>query len=316
MAAALARRTSHAQIMVLGNAIPIRGNPLRVAEEIAMLDHLCDGRLVSGFVRGIGWEYFAHSISPTDSRSRFDEAHDLILKAWTEPEPFQWLGKHYEYRYVNIWPRPLQEPHPPIVVAGGGSLETMRWCAEHRHTFMSVIAPTEAIKGWFDGFRRSANDEFGYEPEPEQLGWVTPCYVGETDKKAMDEARGPIEWYFHKSLNQPPGAGMPPGYITEKTLRAMMAGGAKRPEFNKLSLEELVDGGYILVGSPSTVAERIHELSEKLGFGQLGVNLAVGTVSQQQTRENTDAFAKEVMPMFREKQAAAAEGGRDVHVTV
>src|SRR5918999_467416 len=92
IAAALARRTSRATIMVLGNALPIRDDPLRVAEEIAMLDHLTNGRLVSGFVRGIGFEYFAHSISPTESRARFYEAHDLIVKAWTSEERFEWIG--------------------------------------------------------------------------------------------------------------------------------------------------------------------------------------------------------------------------------
>jgi alkanesulfonate monooxygenase SsuD/methylene tetrahydromethanopterin reductase-like flavin-dependent oxidoreductase (luciferase family) len=303
MAAALARRTSRAKIMVLGNAIPIRGNPLRVAEEIAMLDHLTDGRLVSGFVRGIGWEYFAHSISPTRSRSRFDEAHDLIIKAWTSTEPFQWIGENYEYRYVNIWPRPLQEPHPPIVMAGAGSLETMKWCAKHRHTFMAVISRTETIKAWFDGFREYAAQE-GYEPDPEQLGWVAPVYVGETDKKAIEEARGPIEWYFKKSLRQPPGAGLPPGYMSTESLRTALTKG-RIPSFDH-SIEELIAGGYIIVGSPSTVAERIHELQETLGFGQLGANIPVGTVSQQQTRESTDAFAKEVIPLFREKTAPVA----------
>ena len=118
MAAALTRRTSHARIMVLGNAIAIRGNPLRVAEEIAMLDLMSGGRVDSGFVRGIGWEYFGHSINPVKSRSRFDEAHDLIIKAWTSPEMFSWYGANYEYRYVNIWPRPVQRPHPPIYVPG------------------------------------------------------------------------------------------------------------------------------------------------------------------------------------------------------
>ena len=96
--------------MVLGNAIGIRDHPLRVAEEIAMLDHLTDGRLVSGFVRGIGWEYYAHSISPTRSRERFNEAHDLIIKAWTSDEVFEWVSPNYEFRYVNVWPRRCRSP--------------------------------------------------------------------------------------------------------------------------------------------------------------------------------------------------------------
>ena len=299
MAAALARRTSKAQIMVLGNAIPIRDNPVRVAEEVAMLDHLTSGRLVSGFVRGIGWEYFAQSINPTRSAERFFEAHDLIIKAWTSTEPFEWVTRNFEYRYVNVWPRPLQKPHPPIAMAGSGTPDTMRWAAKHRHLYMSVIAPTASIKSWFDGYRRAAAEEFGYEAGPDRLGWVTPTYVGETDKKAVEEARGPIEWYFHKSLRQPPGAALPPGYIPLDSMRAGLARGQRRIPTDTMPIEDLIKGGYILVGSPSTVAERIAELEEELGFGTLGVNLTVGSIAESQARENIEAFAKEVMPRFR-----------------
>jgi len=175
MAAALARRTERAKIMVLGNAIGIRGNPLRVAEEIAMLDHLSNGRVVSGFVRGIGWEYFGHSISPTRSRARFDEAHDLIIKAWTSDEMFQWISPNYEYRYVNIWPRPLQQPHPPVYIPGAGSTETMRFCAARRYTYMSVYAPARVVRRWFDGYRQAAA-ELGYVPSDEMFQWISPNY--------------------------------------------------------------------------------------------------------------------------------------------
>ena len=311
MAAALARRTSRAQIMVLGNAIPVRDNPLQVAEEIAMLDHLTDGRLVSGFVRGIGWEYFAHSVNPTRSSERFEEAHDLIIKAWTTDEPFAYVTRNYEYRYVSIWPRPLQQPHPPIVMAGGGTPETTRWAAKHRHLYMAVIAPTPSIKRWFDNYRRIAAED-GWEPGPDRFGWVTPCYVGETDRKAIDEAREPIEWYFNKSLRQPPGAGLPPGYISLDAMRASLASGQVRGAGRgATTIEELIAGGFIVVGSPDTVSERIAELSETLGFEHLGVNLTVGSIAESQARENIEAFAKEVMPRFRSaaEQESAQQGG-------
>jgi len=178
MAAALARRTERAQIMVLGNAIGIRGNPLRVAEEIAMLDHLSNGRVVSGFVRGIGWEYFASGVNPTRSRDRFNEAHDLIIKAWTSEEPFQWISPNYEYRYVNLWPRPVQEPHPPIYIPGAGSTETMKFVAEHGHTYMSVYAPTPLVRRWFDGHRQAV-EELGMEHDPVKSAFSVPIYVAE-----------------------------------------------------------------------------------------------------------------------------------------
>src|SRR5262249_56281437 len=112
-APAPARRTSRAKLAILGNAIGLRDHPLRVAEEIAMLDVLSGGRIISGFVRGIGCEHLSLGVNPSYSRERFYEAHDLILRAWSEPGPFTFEGKHYQVRYANIWPRPLQQPHPP-----------------------------------------------------------------------------------------------------------------------------------------------------------------------------------------------------------
>src|SRR5262249_27980222 len=141
MAAALARRTERARIMVLGNAIGIRGNPLRVAEEIAMLDLMSGGRVDSGFVRGIGWGCLAHSINPTRAGARCDEAHDVIIRAGRSDEISRGIAPNYESRSVNIWPRPLQQPHPPVYIPGAGSTETMKFCARHRYTYMSVYAP-------------------------------------------------------------------------------------------------------------------------------------------------------------------------------
>ena len=88
IAAMLIKMTSRLPIGIVGNAIPLHGNPLRVAEEVAMLDVISGGRIISGFVRGIGCEYFNNGVPPGDSVDRFNEAHDLILKAWTEDGPF------------------------------------------------------------------------------------------------------------------------------------------------------------------------------------------------------------------------------------
>jgi len=88
------------KIALLGNAVPLRDHPLRIAEEVAMLDVISGGRIISGFVRGIGCEYYSFSMNPTRSRERFEEGIDLILRAWTEPGPFSFWGKHYRLRYV------------------------------------------------------------------------------------------------------------------------------------------------------------------------------------------------------------------------
>jgi alkanesulfonate monooxygenase SsuD/methylene tetrahydromethanopterin reductase-like flavin-dependent oxidoreductase (luciferase family) len=296
MAAALARRTERARIMVLGNAIGIRGNPLRVAEEIAMLDHLTDGRLVSGFVRGIGWEYFGHSINPTRSRDRFDEAHDLIIKAWTSDEMFQWISPNYEYRYVNLWPRPLQEPHPPIYIPGAGSTETMRFVAKHRYTYMSVYAPTRVVRRWFDGYRAAAA-ELGYVPDPEKIALSIPIYVAETEQQAHREARKHLMWLFRKGLKQGPEIMFPPGYLSPSSMRGLLTAGT-RP-FTELSYEELLIEGYAVVGDPDSVAVRLRELHEELGFGQVIGLFALGDITHDETTRSMELFASQVIPTLR-----------------
>ena len=78
------------RIVFLGNVLPIHDNPLRVAEEVAMVDIISGGRVVCGFVRGLGQESIATNVNPIYNRERFDEAHNVIVKAWTTPGPFRW----------------------------------------------------------------------------------------------------------------------------------------------------------------------------------------------------------------------------------
>ena len=108
-----------------GNPLPIFDNPVRLAEELAEIDMMSRGRLVSGFVRGTGIESWATNTNPIHNRERFQEAHDLVIKTWTTPGPFRWEGKHYQFRVVNPFQVPLQKPHPPVWIPGVGSPETL-----------------------------------------------------------------------------------------------------------------------------------------------------------------------------------------------
>src|SRR6266540_2677494 len=115
MAAALARRAPHAALIVLGDSIALYNPPTRVAEEFAMLDVISGGRLVAGFPVGTSMDTnYTYGQTPPTLRDKYHEAHDLIIKAWTEPDTFAWNGKFNQLRYVNVWPRPIQKPHPPI----------------------------------------------------------------------------------------------------------------------------------------------------------------------------------------------------------
>src|SRR5215472_6553405 len=115
VAAHLVACAKNIKIAVLGPIVS-QSNPVQVAEELAMLDTLSDGRLVVGLLRGITGEYLSYGLNPIDARKPTTETMELILKAWTEPQPFGWQGRYFQFRGVAVWPRPSTEPHPPTYV--------------------------------------------------------------------------------------------------------------------------------------------------------------------------------------------------------
>lgn len=297
IAAMLVQRTRDVKIAVLGNALPLRDHPLRVAEEIAMLDVISGGRIISGFVRGIGSEYHSFGVNPAHSRERFMEAHDLIVKAWTEPGPFSWDGRHYSFRYANVWPRPLQRPHPPIWIPSQGSGETIDWAAERRYTYMQTYTPLEQIRPFFDQYREAA-ERCGYTASQEQLGWAVPIYVGETDEQAREEAAPHLEMLSNDLLRTTPELLFPPNYLTEASMERVLA--SKRGIIGaRKSFEDIDSSGLAVVGSADTVCRRIEAAQRVLGFGRLIAFVHFGSLPAENTRRNIERFAERVMPRLR-----------------
>src|ERR1051325_5341687 len=153
LAGALARSVKRARLAILGRALPLLNNPLVVAEEYAMLDNLTRGRFNAGFVRGIGAEYHATGVNPVYSQERFAEAHDVIVQAWTQPGPFAYTGKHYQFNYVNPWRRPYQPRLPPIGVPSQGSRSPIRWAAQMRYTYAQHLSPLAIVARFFQMYR-------------------------------------------------------------------------------------------------------------------------------------------------------------------
>ena len=302
MAAALARRTKRAKIAILGNAIALREHPLRVAEEIAMLDVISGGRVISGFVRGIGCEHLSLGVNPTYSRERFYEAHDLIVRSWTEPGPFSFEGKHFHVRYANIWPRPLQRPHPPIWLPSQGSLETIRFAAERRYPFLTVFTPYAHTKRLLTEYKEEA-ERNGYRAPAHQLGFAVPTYVAETDERARRESKPHFLWLYRRGLKIPPHMLAPPGYLSEDTLRKFLAAGVRPP--SELSFEELEREGYVLFGSPRTVRDRLSEIQKELGVGLFVGGGRIGDMPRAKALRSAELFAREVIPHFRPRKTVA-----------
>jgi alkanesulfonate monooxygenase SsuD/methylene tetrahydromethanopterin reductase-like flavin-dependent oxidoreductase (luciferase family) len=308
LAGALARSVKRAKLAILGRALPLLNNPLMVAEEYAMLDNLTRGRFIAGFVRGIGAEYHAMGINPALSQDRFAEAHDLIVRAWTEPGPFAYEGKHYHFNYVNPWPRPWQKPHPPIWIPSQGSGSTIKWAAAMRYTYCQTLSPIADVARFFQMYRDEA-DKLGYQASPDQLAWSNTIYVADTDEKAMREARPHLEALVNRFLKMPTEMLLPPGYTNIESMKRVRA--AKVTGKTK-SIEDLVNTGVVIVGSPSTVREKLAEYQDLAGFNTSLTKTQFGTLPNDMTRANMVAIAEEIIPHFRTrlpqgKHRAAAE---------
>ena len=307
MASILARQTKRVRIAILGNAAPLYDQPLKVAEEVAMIDCISGGRVIAGFVRGVGCEYFSFSQSPAHSRERFDEAVALILRAWSEDGPFSHHGKYYRFRYVNPWPQPVQKPHPPVFVPSTGSVETLEWATEARFPFIRVYDEVVAVQRMFEDYRARAARR-GWEAGPEHLGWMVPVYVGETDARAQQEAERHILYLFRELTKRPIQMLMPPGYSSTQSMARFAENLLKRRDAGKRTYEEMQDKGFIVFGSAETVRQRLLDYQQRLGFGKLVTLLQFGSLPADLTRQNMERFAREVMPALRPvgvSQAAA-----------
>jgi alkanesulfonate monooxygenase SsuD/methylene tetrahydromethanopterin reductase-like flavin-dependent oxidoreductase (luciferase family) len=301
IASALIQRTTTCKIAVLGRALPLVNNPMTIAEEFAMLDTLSRGRLIAGFVRGIGTEYHAMGINPAFSHERYLEAHDMIVQAWTRPGPFEFEGEHYNNRYVNLWPRPYQTPHPPIWVPSQGSSETIRWAAapEHKYPFLVTFAAQDLVVRYLNMYRDQAK-EFGYEASGEQLGWAAPIYVAETEERARAEAKAGAESLFNDYLYNPWEMLLPPGYMSVSSMKAtikMRKALGSRPRTH--TIDSLMESGTVIVGTPKTVREQIAKVRDQTGVDNLVSMLQFGVMSDELALRNMELFASEVMPHLR-----------------
>jgi alkanesulfonate monooxygenase SsuD/methylene tetrahydromethanopterin reductase-like flavin-dependent oxidoreductase (luciferase family) len=275
-------------------------NPVNIAEEFAMLDNLSKGRIITGFVRGIGNEYHATGINPYFSHERYQEAHDLIVAAWTKPGPFAFEGEHFNNRYVNLWPRPYQQPHPPIWIPSMGSSETIRWAADpaRKYPFLVTFSARELVTRYLNMYRDQCRD-FGYEVSGDQLGWACPVYVADTDERALEEARAGIESLFNDFLATPFQMLLPPGYMSLQSMKNTMKMRKSLGARTRHSIDELMENGTVIVGSPRTVREQIEKQRDATGANKLVTMLQFGVLNDELTRRNMEMFAAEVMPHLR-----------------
>ena len=316
-AAVLARITERVKIVLLGNPLPV-ADPLRLAEELAMIDMISGGRLVPGWVRGAGSESIYNNANPAYNRELFNEAHDFVVKAWTTPGPFRYEGKHYHYRYVNPWVLPVQKPYPQMWIPGLVSPETVVWCARHRYPYLALATFLDPTLEMVKLYRDTAAEE-GYEFGPENFGYLQRVVVAETEEKAQELGR---HFMYGGGINTfaRPEWMFPPGYNSKAATRRLAQiytdpnSGEElmslRPTETAEGLEanrRQIYGRYLpeqenlqlIVGTPDTIIPKIQHILETVRPGIFAMWHHHGPISHEDRMTSIRLLGQEVLPAMR-----------------
>ena len=254
-----------------------------MAEELAEIDLISRGRLVTGWVRGAGSEqFFNNNANPAYNREMFNEAHDFIVQAWTKPGPWRYEGKHFHYRHVNLWALPYQKPHPQIWIPSVLSPETVRWCAEHRYPYVGLgtaLGPTCDL--W--GIYADEAEKNGYQAGPENFGYLIPTFLAETEEKAQELGRGFVYGGGQSAFSHPEHT-LPPGYNSKGAIRML----ARHP------------GGSWLGVSPDKLMQAQQETTdESVDYDEVRRKLAASYQKAQRNFQVLIGTLKSVLPKIK-----------------
>lgn len=305
MAAAASQRTSRMKLLIMGNVLPIH-DPLRMAEDLAMLDCMSDGRVISGFVRGIPREYGVYNVDLAESRARFEEAWEIIKLAWTEEE-FSYQGQFWSYNDVAIWPRPVQEPHPPVWVPVSGSQETIEWAARQNIPITPGAFAPRNVKQDIVRYYAECLAKHGHTITPDHLSIGASPYVADSRGQALEEA-GPSALYFFHTLLSHGNIGnidrqRESGYLREQShdymkpgIRESLAG---FKNFSQFTLDDIERTERACFGSPEEVRDYLIDLADSLGTNTLLLNFNQGALPHDLFIQNLERFGKEVLPALQ-----------------
>jgi len=300
--AALARLTTKARLLILGNPLANRRQPVRVAEEMALCDVLSHGRVEAGFVRGVPYEVSPANSNPVRMGDRFWEALDLIVKTWTSHDgPFSHEGRFFHHRNINIWPRAYQNPHPPVWVSttspGGAAEVGAKGFVQA--TFLTGFEATRKIYESYRAAWRKAGR--GQDVPNHRLAYAALIYVGETEQEAHDGAEK-LLWYVTANKVAPQFAN-PPGYAPVAAQVAMQRG-VEHPlkQFSKNpSVEAAIRSGFMFAGTPDQVYEQIKRHYDYVGgYGHLLIMGQAGFLEHDDTVKGIRNFARHVYPRLKE----------------
>ena len=302
----LARQTRNVRILSLGTLITIRQDPVRVAEEFATADVICRGRLDIGFVKSGGTEMASGNVSAVGNVERFWESIDLILKALSHQDgPFSWEGKHFTHRHVNIWPRPWQQPHPPLWAATGDPETSAELGRRGMVNVLVFRGPEETKRAW-TSYRKAREEARLPAPGPDRFGYAAFVYTGDTDEEGM-RVGSKLLWFLNTGIKSAPQysrflPGQTPPRLAPALYRTTPTpGAALRPAAGLIGItaEQAIARGLMFAGNPDTVYRQIMEFQDKAGkFEHLVLASRSGFMTHEEANKGLKLFAKEVLPRF------------------
>lgn len=306
LAASAAQRTKRLKLHVYANLLPLH-DPLRLAEELAMLDCLSGGRLVAGFGRGIPREHRVFGVPMPESRARFEEAWEIIRGLWTD-EVSSYQGKFWSFQDVALWPRPVQQPHPPIWVPVTSSKETIEWAGRNN----VAITPGMGHPGLREDVLRYYAEclgEHGHEITPEHVHLSMDVYLADSKKQAVAEA-GPHLLYFNRTLFSHGnvteiGAQRKTGYVSDSSLdylRPENVAAAQRPrsDYRNMTMDDIARLAENWAwGSADEVTSRIIKAATDAGAGRVLINMNRGAMPQDMFLAQIRRFSSEVLPTLQ-----------------
>ena len=317
--AVIARQTTRSRLLTLGNPIANRPDPVRVAEEMAWLDCLSGGRLEMGLVKGAPYEIAPANSNPARLMRRYWEAHDLILKAMsTTSGPFSWEGEYFHYRNVNIWPRPIQQPTPPVWMTGM-SVETGTMAAERGHVVGTLLSGGLA-KPMYDAYRKRARD-LGWEAGPDRFAYAAIIGVGNTREEGLRRADQIADYVrtapvVHEPFTNPPGYNSIGANVAilkagQRANRIVTDRNGEQINHRTATVQQFMDTETVFAGTPDDVFNQLKAFNARMGgVGHLLFFGQGGDLSHRDSMDNIRLFGREVAPRLMElgvPEAAAAE---------
>lgn len=272
-----------------------------------MLDCISGGRVVAGMPMGTPMDAnMVMGVPPIEQRDRYVEAHDLILKAWQSREVFAWNGRFNQLSHVNIWPRPIQQPYPPVWVPGVGSASTWRFASQNDHSYcMLSFFGSQIGKKVMDGYWEFV-DGFGLDRNPYRAGFAQLVCVAETDADAERLFWPHIRYFFDKCMHVPLHWFGNPGHQDYESLSKGIRGGTAlrmaqtMSEFKSYTYRDFVDRDIVIAGSPATVRDKLVGAVKDMRVGNLMVLQHIGSMSHELTKDSIGLFCSEVLPKLRD----------------